>query len=111
MQPIFGIHAYKNIQHSNPVKVPLWAGGVLVKRQLTWDLLTSPDMMIVTEVGAGTARGATRRCSSGAEFAVASRDTHRFSVQDRALSTAPSGRHCVSSGAETCHQFPDPGKP
>lgn len=68
--------------------------------------LGSHQRMIVTEVGVGTARGATRRCSSGAESAVASRDTHRSSARARALSTAPSGRRYASSGAGTCHQFP-----
>lgn len=68
--------------------------------------LGSPDTMIVTEVGALAACGATRHWSSGAEFAVASRDTRRFSAQGRALSTAPSGRRYASSGAVTCHRFP-----
>lgn len=68
--------------------------------------LGSPDTMIVTEVGVGVACGATRRCSSGVEFAAASRDTRRFWVQGRALSTAPSGRRYASSGAGTCHRFP-----
>lgn len=52
--------------------------------------------MIVTEVGALTACGAMRHWSSGAEFAVASRDTRRFLVQGRALSTALSGRRYAS---------------
>lgn len=68
--------------------------------------LGSPERMIVTEVGVGMACGATRRCSSGVESAVASRDTHKSSVRGRVLSTAPSGRRSVSSGAGTCHQFP-----
>ncbi len=68
--------------------------------------LGSPNTLIVTEVGLLTAFGATRRWSSGVEFAAASRDTHRFSVQGQALSTAPSGRRYVSSGAGTCHRFP-----
>lgn len=58
--------------------------------------LGSPDTMIVTEVGALTACGAMRHWSSGAEFAVASRDTRRFLVQGRALSTALSGRRYAS---------------
>lgn len=62
--------------------------------------------MIVTEVGAGTACGAMRRCFSGAESAAASRDTRRFSVRGRALSTAPSGHRYASSRAGTYHQFP-----
>lgn len=68
--------------------------------------LGSPDTMIVAEVGVGRACGATRRWSSGVEFAAASRDTHRFSVRGQALSTAPSGHRYASSGAETCHRFP-----
>lgn len=68
--------------------------------------LGSPDTMIVTEVGAGVACGATTRCSSGAESAAVSRGTRRFSARGRALSTAPSGRHCASSGAATCRRFP-----
>lgn len=68
--------------------------------------LGSLDTMIVTELGAGMASGATRCCSSGAGFAAASRDTRRFSARGRALSTAPSGRRYASSGAGTSHRFP-----
>lgn len=103
MQPIFGVHAYKNIQHSNPVKVPLWPEESFCEVAAN---LGSPDTMIVTEVGVGVACCATRRCSSGVEFAAASHDTRRFSVRGRALSTAPSGRRYASSGAGTCRRFP-----
>ena len=68
--------------------------------------LGSPDTMIVTEVGDGTACGATRRWSSGVGSAAPSRDTRRFSERGRALSTALSGRRYASSGAATSHRFP-----
>lgn len=62
--------------------------------------------MIVTEFGAGTACGATRRWSWGVEFAAASRGTRRSSVRGPVLSTAPSGRRYASSAAGTCRRFP-----
>lgn len=63
-------------------------------------------MMIVTEVGVRTACGATRRCSSGVEFAAALHGIHRSSVQGPTLSTAPSGHRYGSSGAGISHRFP-----
>lgn len=68
--------------------------------------LGSPQRMIVTEASVGTARGATRRCSSGVASAGAWHDTRRSSARGRALSTAPSGRRYASSAAGTCRRFP-----
>lgn len=96
--PLLGVHAYKIIQHSSPVKVPLWSEESL----WTWPLLKR-WLSLRWVLGR---RGATRHCSSGAASAAASRDTRRFSARGRALLTVPSGRRYASSRAGTCHQFP-----